>query len=257
MGASATLLAAAMAIAAGLIGAFALMRRMTLAADALSHVALPGIGLAILLRIDPLLGAVVALCVGAVLVWSLERRTRLATETVIGVLFSAALAIGALLTTGDELMDALFGGPSAIEASRWELIGGFAGACAVIAFTLAARDRLIVLLVSKDVARTTGIRVERLELAFLVAFSVTVALGLRYLGVLLMGSLMIIPPATARALARNLTQMLVLSASVALVATLGGGFVAERVHRPTGPMIVLVAAACFGLAVAARRSAPR
>ena len=63
------LLSMAMASAAGLVGAFVVMRRMALASDALSHVALPGIGLALALRVHPLLGALAALCLGALLVW--------------------------------------------------------------------------------------------------------------------------------------------------------------------------------------------
>ena len=106
-------LSVAMAFAAGLVGCFAVMRRMGLAADALSHVALPGIGVALALHIHPLVGAVAMLFFGALLVWALEERSRAATETVIGVVFSAALAVGSLMTSGDELIDALFGGPGA------------------------------------------------------------------------------------------------------------------------------------------------
>lgn len=241
--ASAIALSTAMAVAAGLVGAFALMRRMTLAADALSHVALPGIGVALLLRVHPLAGAIGALAAGAVLVWLLEGRTRLTTETLIGVVFSAALALGALLTTGEELLDALFGAPGAL--SRWELATGLAAAGAVTTFVLLARDRLIVTLVSRDVAMTAGIRVRRLELLFLLAFALTVGLGLRYMGVLLMGSLLIIPAATARRLARSLTQMLVLATAFAVLATVAGGALAARSGRESGPLIVSAAAASF------------
>lgn len=250
--ASSLALSAAMAVAAGLIGSFALMRRMTLAADALSHVAVPGIGVAILLRVHPLAGAVVALVAGAVLIWALESRTRLATETIIGVVFSAALAVGALLTTGEELMDALFGAPSTL--SLVELVAGFVGAGSVILFVLLARDRLILMFVSSDIARTAGINVRRLSLLYLLAFAVTVALGLRFLGALLMGSLMIIPPATARRLARNLASMLAISVAVALIATLFGGWLATRFDQESGPMIVSVASVCFFLSLASRRA---
>ncbi|HMA45271.1 MAG TPA: metal ABC transporter permease, partial [Gemmatimonadales bacterium] len=99
----------AMAAAAGLVGCFAVMRRMTLASDAISHVALPGIGIALVLRINPLVGGVAALVIGTILVWGLEHRTKLPTEAVIGVVFSAALAIGSMLTSGEELIEALFG----------------------------------------------------------------------------------------------------------------------------------------------------
>src|SRR5678815_5252249 len=99
----ALLLAVATAAAAGLIGCFAVMRRMALAADAISHVALPGIGVALALGIHPLLGALAMLGFGALMIWGLERRTRIATETIIGVVFSAALAAGSLMSSGEEL----------------------------------------------------------------------------------------------------------------------------------------------------------
>jgi len=244
--ASTLLLSAVTAVAAGLMGCYALMRRMTLAGDALSHVALPGIGLALILGFHPLAGALAALLAGALLVWVLERRTRIATETVIGVVFSTALAVGALLTTGEELMDALFGAPTVLTA--WELGVGLAGSAAVIAFAILARDRLIVALVSPEIALTSGIDVPRLNLLFLVAFAVTVALGLRYLGVLLMGSLVIIPAATARRLARDLAGMFGVSIAVAVLATVLGTYVAAGLHRESGPVIVTIAAACFLLA---------
>lgn len=242
---SSVALSASMAVAAGLIGCFALMRRMTLAADALSHVALPGIGVALLLRMHPLSGALVALGAGAVLVWVLERRTQIATETVIGVVFSTALAAGALLTSGEELLEALFGAPGRL--APWELAAGLGGAAAVIAFVVAARDRMIVTLLSPDIALTTGIDVRRLNLLYLLAFALTVGLGLRYLGVLLMGSLVIIPAATARRLARDLRQMLLVAVAVALLSTLLGLWIAERLGRGSGPVIIVVAAGCFFL----------
>lgn len=245
-------LSAAMAIAAGLIGSIALMRRMTLAADALSHVALPGIGVALLLRVQPLVGGLFALLAGAVLIWMLEGRTRLATETIIGVVFSVALAIGALLTTGEELIEALFGAAGSLSAA--EIVAGFAGAIVVVLFVLLALDRLVMMIVSPDIALTAGINVRRMNLLYLVAFAISVALGLRYLGALLMGSLMIIPPATARRLARSLKGMLVISVAVAVVATLIGDLLAARLHKPSGPLIVSVAAVCFFFSLLSPRS---
>src|SRR5512140_338313 len=106
------ILSIGMAVAAGLVGCFAVMRRMALASDAMSHVALPGIGLAVAFHVHPLLGGVAALVAGTALVWGLERRTRIPTETIIGVVFSLALALGSMLATGEELIDALLGTPS-------------------------------------------------------------------------------------------------------------------------------------------------
>jgi hypothetical protein len=104
-----------MAVAAGLVGCFAVMRRMALAADPLSHVALPGIGVALALHIDPVFGAAAMLFFGALLVWALEEAARATTETVFGVVFSAALALGSLTTSGEDLIEALFGGAGGLS----------------------------------------------------------------------------------------------------------------------------------------------
>src|SRR5690242_16368041 len=99
----------ATAVAAGLIGSFAVIRRMSLAGDALSHVALPGIGLALMMHVEPLAGAIAALFFGALFVWAIEDRAGVGTETLIGVVFSAALAAGSLMTSDEALVEVLFG----------------------------------------------------------------------------------------------------------------------------------------------------
>jgi zinc transport system permease protein len=237
------LLSIAMAIAAGLIGCFAVMRRMALAADALSHVALPGIGIALALHIHPVFGALAALFLGALMVWAVEGKARVAPEALIGILFSAALAVGSMITSGEELIDALFGGAGALS---WpEAVFGLAASVGVVVFVVSQRYKLVVILVSPEVARTAGIDVRRLNLLYLEMFALTIALGLRYLGVLLMGALIIIPAATAKRLAGNLSGMLTGAAAIAVAATAAGNGLAAWLHRQTGPLIVLVATGCF------------
>jgi ABC-type Mn2+/Zn2+ transport system permease subunit len=246
------ILAAAMAVAAGLVGCFAVMRRMALAADALSHVALPGISIALALHVNPLFGATTMLFFGALLVWSLDNHSRAGTETIVGVVFSAALAVGSMMTSGDNLIDVLFGSPVAI--SRAEEIVGIAATALVIAFVIGRKDALVLAVVSPDIARTAGVNVRLLNLLYLEMFALTVALGLRYLGVLLMGSLIIIPAATARRLSQSLNQMLLIAAMASVVATVAGSLVAVRLHRETGPMIVSLSAAGYLLSLFSRRA---
>jgi ABC-type Mn2+/Zn2+ transport system permease subunit len=219
------------------------MRRMTLASDAISHVALPGIALAILLHLNPVLGGLGALLVGTLLVWLVEQKTPLPTETIIGVVFSAALAIGSMLAIGEELLEALFGATPVI--GRGEIVLGLAAAALVVLSVRHAESRLIITLVSPDLARTAGIRVSRVNLVFLIVFAVTVALGLRYLGVLLMGSLVIIPAATAKRLARSHRAMRRLAVALAMTATLLGLLAAPRLGVEAGPLVIAIAAALF------------
>jgi len=104
-----------------------------------------------------------------------------------------------------------------------------------------------------DIARTADVNVRRLNLVYLQLFALTVALGLRYLGVLLMGSLIIVPAASAKRLSRNLNQMLALSAVLAVMATVCGTSLGWWLHRETGPLIVTIAAAGFLLTFMVRR----
>ena len=243
--------AVGMAAAAGLVGCYAVMRRMALASDAISHVALPGIGLALVLRVHPLLGGIAALLVGTLLIWALENKTRLPVDAVTGVVFSAALAVGTMLTSGESLIEALLGTSSTL--SPLEAAFGLGAAGAIVTFTLRARHRLVLALVSADMARTSGVDVAGLDLLYLLAFAVTVALGLRYLGVLLMGSLIIIPAATARHIAKSLTTMLAIAVAVAVLSTVLGIVAADRLHRESGPLIILIAATIFVLTLFKRR----
>jgi zinc transport system permease protein len=246
------LLSVAMAIAAGLVGSFAVMRRMSLAADPLSHVALPGIGMALALHIHPIFGAVRSQCYFSALYWcgQLKSVGGATTESVIGVVFSAALAIGSIMTTGEDLIEALFGGAGAL--SRSEKIFGLSLATAIVLFIIIFRNNLVIMMVSPDVARTAGINVRRFDLLYLESFALTIALGLRYLGVLLMGALIIIPAATSKRLAHDLSSMLWVSVVLSIISTTLGSGIAAHLHREAGPIIVLVATSLFLLSLLPR-----
>jgi ABC-type Mn2+/Zn2+ transport system permease subunit len=148
-----------------------------------------------------------------------------------------------MMTSGEDLVEALFGGAGILT---WpEILFGIVAAILVVAFVVTQRSRLVVMLVSPDVARTAGIDVRRLNLFYLQTFALTIALGLRYLGVLLMGALIIIPAATAKRFAKNLTQMLLIAVLAAVASTVAGTWLASLLHRETGPLIVSVAAVIF------------
>ena len=240
-------LALATAAVSGIVGSFALMKRMTLAGDAVSHLALPGLGLALLWRIQPLAGAAATLAVGILLIDRLQRRSGLATETSIGVVFTAGLALGTLLTPREDLIDALFGGFTPLSLRGFLL--GIAG-CMVVGFALfAMRERLILIIFSPDIARSVGIAVERVNLLFLAAFGLTILLGLHYLGALLVGAIIIVPAATGRRLARTLQSFILISAAAAVLSVAIGFVVAMRWQLEQGPAIAAAAATIFAISL--------
>ena len=240
----------ASALVAGLVGSFALMKRMTLAGDVISHLALPGLGLAFLWHFPPLAGAAATLAIGIVLIDQLQRRSGLIAESAIGVVFVAALAAGTLVTPTEDLIDALFGGFAEINAFGFVL--GLAG-CAVVAATIyLLRHQMILGIFSPDLARSLKINVDRANTLYLCSFGLTVLLGLHFLGALLVGAMIIVPPAVARRLASTLDQYLILSALVSMTAVGIGFAISIHWHVPLGPTIVAVASLIFAASLAKR-----
>ncbi len=241
------------ALAAGLVGSFALMKRMSLAGDVISHIALPGLGLALLFQINPLIGAAAALLIGTVLIWHLQKGGTLTTDVAIGVIFTGALAIGTLVTPSEDLIEALFGGFQSLDLLWFGL--GIVAVLLIVWFTFSFRHQLILSLFSPELAAVSGVNVSRLNLYFLLIFSLTVLLGLQALGALLVGALIIIPAAIGRQLTHTLTAFLVTS-SAASVMSVGIGFLLARfyphftighatLNLTPGPAIISVATILF------------
>jgi zinc transport system permease protein len=240
------------AVAAGLVGSFALMKQMLLASDVISHVALPGLGLAFLLGFNPLIGGGATLLLGTLLIWQLQKKTGLATDAMIGVVFAASVAIGAVLTPKEDLVEALFGRFQ--ELSLTAFLVGIAAVLIVILVIFRFKDELILGLFAPELAAATGVKLERLNLYFLLVFSLSVLVGLRFLGALLAGALIIIPATTGRRLANDLSGFLVVSCLASVVAV-GSGFAVTRYLLPQfspGPVIVIISAILFTLSLLKR-----
>ncbi|SRR5260221_682179 len=238
------------ALVAGLVGSFALMKRMTLAGDVISHLALPGLGLAFLWHFPPLAGAAATLAIGIVLIDQLQRRSGLIVESAIGVVFVAALAIGTLVTPTEDLIDALFGGFGEITGFGFAL--GLTG-CAIVATTIyLLRHELILGIFSPDLTRSLRINLDRANVLYLCSFGLTVLLGLRFLGALLVGAMIIVPPAVARRLTSTLDQFLILSSLTSTVSVGLGFAISFQWHLALGPTIVAVASVIFAASLAKR-----
>lgn len=248
----AAVLALFAALTAGLVGSFALMKRMTLAGDAISHIALPGLGLGILFKVNPTLGGAVTLILGTILIWQLEKRTGIATETMIGVVFSTSLALGALITPKEDLIDVIFGGFAPLSTSSFLL--GLLIALFIIWFIAKFKDKLIINLFSSDLGISTGINADRLNLYYLLIFSLTIILGLQFLGASLAGSLIIIPAAAARRFTEKFTPFLLTSALVSLAAVVAGLFVSRTYGLSLGPTVISAASFIFALSLFKRNA---
>ncbi len=235
------------AAAASLLGVFAILKRMSLVGDALSHVALPGIALAIFFKINPFVGALAFLFLSAIGIWLLEYHSTLSVETIVGVFFTSSLALGALFIPQVELLEALFG--DITKLTTIDTIFTVILSLGLIATLLWFSKRLALHMVSQELAYSVGVRPRQLEFIFLVLFALGVALGLKFVGALLMGALIIIPAAAAKNIARGLTQFMALSVGIGTLSAVIGIYIASIYPVPPGPTFILVSAVFFILSL--------
>lgn len=240
-------------IASGSIGPFILLRRMALVGDALSHVALPGIALALIYRVDPFYGVIAFLIVAAFLVFWLEVRSRVPPDAIVGLLFTASLAIGILMLPSADVIESLFGAFPALSLPFLLLILGAAAVLSALCFVLARR--FLFLIVSPDLAKVSGLG-RGYDLALLLIFAMIVALGIKLVGTLLMGALTIIPASIAKNLSRSMRQYVMVSALLGGTISVAGVWLAGAFRLLPGPAIVLLGIGLFLLSLPlARRSA--
>lgn len=235
----------------GYVGSFMILRRMALVGDALSHVALPGMGLALLWNINPFVGAFGFLVVGVLAIWFIETRTKLPTESLVGIIFTLSLAIGFIITPEHELIEALFGNIQSIKNT--DVI--FTFAVTLLVFTVMHRilGNMMLMSISEDMAKANRVKVERIKLLYLLLVAAVVALGIKAAGTLLMGALVIIPAATSKNIASTLRgytyTALVLGAASAAI----GLILSRNFDLPPGPLVVLVSIGFFLLSLFRKR----
>jgi ABC-type Mn2+/Zn2+ transport system permease subunit len=242
------ILAIVSAAAAGLVGAFALMKRTILAGDVMSHIAIPGLGLAVIWQINPLVGGGLTLFAGILLIWHLQKKTELSAEAAIGVIFASSVALGALLINSkEELIDALFGGLGQLSTS--EFAWGIAVSLFIIITLWILRNKLIIGLFSPELATAEGINVNSINLWFLLLFGLAILTSLRFLGALLVGSLIIIPASAARQITHTLSAFLTASVLLSIASMVIGFWISSLYSLDLGPTVVVVAAGFFVLSL--------
>lgn len=228
---------------AGYLGSIMVSKHMALVGDALSHVALPGLALGILFNFNPFIGAFAFLAATVIVTWYLQKSTTLSVEAIIGVLFVLALAIGILITPQVDLLEALFGDVSKITFT--DTIITVLVSVSVILVTKTIYQKLAVSMISKELAIASRIKVERINLIYLFLVAIIVALGIKEVGTLLVGALVIVPAAAAKNISSTLSRYSLMSAIFGLASATSGVILSSYVNLPAGPLVVIVGAAIF------------
>ncbi|MAW85189.1 MAG: hypothetical protein CMJ42_01535 [Phyllobacteriaceae bacterium] len=236
------------ALVAGPLGCFIVWRRMAYFGDTLSHGALLGVALGLLLQVDLTLAvfAVSALVSLALLV--LQRRASLSADALLGLLSHSSLALGLVVLAfmtwvRVDLMGLLFGDILAVSRSDLALIWG--GGAIVLALLAAVWRPLFAATVNPEIAEAEGMRPDRANIVFMLLMAGVIAIAMKIIGVLLITAMLIIPAAAARRLASGPEQMAVLASAIGVAAVLGGLFGSLQWDTPSGPSIVVAALGLF------------
>ena len=238
---------ALIAAASGVLGSFALLKRMALVGDALSHVAFPGIALGLMFNFNPFLGALAFLILGITIIWLIEHKTRLPVDTLVGIMFSLALAIGAILVPEEKIEEVLFGNIMAVSSLDLWLAAVLS--LGSLFFLITFYKRLTLTMISRDLSYSAGSRPHLFEFLFLLVFALMVATGIKFAGALLIGSLIIIPAAIARNIASSMKNYLLLSGLIGTIGALFSVYVSFTYGLEAGPVFVIASGIVFFISV--------
>jgi ABC-type Mn2+/Zn2+ transport system permease subunit len=237
-------------VSAGYLGSLMVLKKMALVGDALSHVALPGLALGILFNFPEFLGAFAFLFASAVIIWFLGKATKLSYETIVGAMFTLALAVGILIIPQAELLEALFG--DITKVSILETAAAVTISAMAVILTKMIYKKLVLGMISEELAISRGIDVNKTNLIYLLLVSLVVAIGIKIVGTLLVGFLVIVPAAAAKNVSSDLFKYAVLSASFGAVSACSGVLFSSYLNLPTGPFVVFSGIVVFVVTIFAK-----
>ncbi len=242
-----------LSLIAPIIGVFLVVRRYSLLADALSHVSLMGVAIGFLLKINPIVTALVVSALSAFGIERLRQKRKMFGESILAVFLSGSLAIAVVLIGTAKgfnvnLLNFLFGSLSTVRESDLLLIAVLA--CVVIAFCAFFYRQLFLISLDEDLASVSGVNANMLNIVLVVLAACTVALSMQMVGVLLVGALMVMPVLAAMQLARSFLQTFAFALFFSVTSVISGLFLAYFLDIASGGAIVLVALGFFLLSLA-------
>ena len=236
------------AIVVGPLGCFVIWRRLSYFGDTLSHSALLGVTLAYSFNLNISLSVFIVSAVVALLLINLQKRTKLAGDSLLGLLAHSTLAIGLVLIgflsyIRFDLMGLLFGDILAVTIEDLALVwfGGFV----ILGILYFIWKSLFSATVNFDLSAAEGMKPEVSNFIFTLLLAGVIALSIKMIGALLITGLLLIPAATARNISNSPNQMVFLATLVGVISVIAGLFTSLELNTSSGPTIIVVALILF------------
>lgn len=228
---------------AAYLGTLMLSKKMSVVAGPLAHLAFPGVAIALLYGLEISFGVFPFVIIGAILIWFLERKTKLPMENLTAIVFAFGVGSALLILPIGKAQSALVGSISTISLSETFLVT----VLSIIIFFLVnfTYKKMMLMNIHEDVAKTEGVNVNLFNFLYLLSIALVVGLGVYLVGGLITAALVAIPAASARNVSRNLSSYKWWSVIFGTIATVSGIFIAPVFHLPVGPTIIVLGALIF------------
>ena len=238
------------AILAGPLGSFVVWRKMAYFGDTLSHASLLGIALGFLFDINLNLALIICCLVLAVILVGLQKQKYVATDTLLGILAHSALSLGLVAVSfldhvRIDLMAYLFGDLLAVTTT--DLLWIYGGGLLVLIALFSLWRPLLSMTINEDMAQVEGVNVDLMRLLLMLMVGMVIAVAMKFVGALIITSLLIIPAATARRFSHSPEFMAGLASAIGAVAVVIGLAMSWHYDTPAGPSVVVAAAGMFML----------
>jgi manganese/iron transport system permease protein len=232
----------------GVIGTYVVLRGMAFIGDTVAHSVFPGVAVAFVLRVDLMLGGAVAGLLTALSIAVVSQNRRLREDTVIGVFFAAAFALGIVVLStapgyGGSLESFLFGQILGIGDRDVRMVA--IAAAVLLTLALLLHKELVTVSLDRESARAAGLPVFWLDMALYAMVTIAIVVSLQAVGNVLVLALLITPAACARLLTDRLGAMMILAAAIGAFSALVGLYLSYALALAAGGTIVLVATSSF------------
>ena len=237
-----------LAVAAGPLGSFVVWRKMSYFGDTLAHASLLGVAFGLMLNVNPFYTVIgVTLILALILVW-LEKRPQLAVDTLLGIMAHSSLSLGLVVVSlmdnvRVDLMAYLFG--DLLSVTYTDVTAILIGVIIVCGLIFWQWRALLSMTINQELAFVDGIKIQRLRILLMMVTALTIGIAMKFVGALIITSLLIIPAATARRFARTPEQMASIAVLIGMLAVTGGLALSALYDTPAGPSVVLSAAILF------------
>lgn len=228
-------------IVAGPLGCLVIWRRLSYFGDTLSHSALLGVTLAYAFSLNISLSVFIVSGIVALILLSLQKRTKLAGDSLLGLLAHSSLAIGLVLigfltSIRFDLMGLLFGDILAVTIEDIYII--WLGGLIILGILFFIWKSIFAATVNYDLAEAEGMRPDVSNFIFTLLLAAVIAISIKMIGALLITGLLLIPAATARNISNNPLQMVILSTLIGATSVIIGLFSSLEFNTASGPSII-------------------